>query len=374
MPADENQLPTGLDWADGINSQYGTPNYSGAIKVMASGGVTSIDDVEVEELPGYPVSENAEQNTTTHKFLMPYNTAKTRFAGLARGTVLYDSNDEIHIVISSMIERDIKPGMAILTIVSEGTVDNLPDQFDITPVELGVSIIKHPRYLWALEGADANEAAKNQMVIRLLQDYFEVTTPPSRNWIVKLLLASMDDLDGTGTTQPPERPATGTEVTSHVSGTNIAKRAALEIIQKYWRNTETPYIVGWQIVWTTFHFQPQYLNPGGYVEDPITEAVPQLPDYHWSPTAPGEATSESNTIFSNLAIYNPQSYGENGLFDGDVQISWLRKADQLEDNRLIFKLTRTWIGSVVGFWDAELNTANDGPQTEDDFLVITPSS
>ena len=143
----------------------------------------------------------------------------------------------------------------------------------------------------------------------------------------------------------------------------MAKRAAMEIIQKYWRNTETPYLIGYQITWAQYYWLPQYLNPGGYIEDPISDGG--LPDYFWD--------TEAGSIFALTAWFNPQCYSLTGMSNGGYAISWLRKADEVEWERTWFRVTRTWIGSAVGFWDTELFSASNRPQNPGDYLQINPN-
>ena len=153
-----------------------------------------------------------------------------------------------------------------------------------------------------------------------------------------------------------------------IPGTDLAKRAAMEIVAKYWRNEETPYIVGYEIEWSVYYFLPQFMNPGGYVEDPVLDATPQLPDYFWSPYQNGLISSE--TIWDDFRFFNPQCYSSTGQYSGDTIISWLRKADRVEYERTWFKVTRRWIGTPIGFWDADLYSQNGRPLLPSQFQQI----
>jgi hypothetical protein len=200
-----------------------------------------------------------------------------------------------------------------------------------------------------------------------LQDYFENPQQNVRDTKTEVIYYSLGvPAGGTTVTIPGSSPSR--DITT-IAGTDLAKRAALEIIQKYWRGEETPYVVGYQITHSSFWFRPPFLNPGGYIEDPIYDASPQLPDYFWSPDFPPSAA----TIFDQLAAINPQCYSSTGLPDGPVVLSWLRKADEVEYERTWFKVIRTWIGSPVGFWDTELYTAQKRPTTAAEFLTINPA-
>jgi len=360
------ELELGFDRADGLSGRNGTATPSGAVTARAGGQNIAVADIPIEELPDSPTVERAEQATLTHRFRMSWEEALTQIQFLGRGLVREDSLGNVFKLLSASIQHE-QGNKCVLTTVDESlSFDSPPDQFQITPVELGINIIKHPRYFYAFLGDGYGSATEltNQMVIRMLQNYFENTTAQYRDALTKLLSDSIGTPGTAGQTPPQFDSETGDFDGTLITGTDMAKRAAMEIIQKYWRGEETPYIVGYQIVWSSFYFRPPYLNPGGYVENPISDASPQLPDYFWSPDYP----PSSNTIFDYLAAVNPQCYSSNGLPGGSVNISWLRKADQIEYERTWFKVDRTWIGSPVGFWDTELYSASSRPQTADDYL------
>lgn len=369
------QTPNGFDRADGIDSNRGTFTPSNAIRVRSANGATDVANIQLEEDVDSPTIERGEQATITHRFKMSWNEAKTQITFLGKGTLLADAENNITKVLSTMIQYQ-RGGYAIMTVVAESvSFDSPPDQFQIIPVELGVNITKHPRYFYAFLGAGAGSVTEqqNQMVIRLLQDYFENTNATYRDALIKMLSASTSTEAGVGSQPPVAKPKSETvagvfTATDRVAGTALAKRAALEIIQKYWRNEETPYLIGYQITWSAFHFRPPYLNPGGYIENPMSgTAWPMaVPEYFISPAYP---PSYSNTIFDYLDNINPQCYSADGTFGGGVNISWLRKADQMEEQRTWFKVDRTWIGSAVGFWDTDLYNNKERPTSPDHYRL-----
>lgn len=371
------QLPNGFDRADGQEGRLGKASPADSIKV-SDGQLGS--EVSTQEHPDSPEIERAEQATLTHRFNMSWDEAVTRIQSLGRGTILQDSYGNVTKVLSSRLQRN--PGKyATLSVVSEGvSFDSPPDQFRVDPVELGVNILKHPRYFYALQGNNPTERLKNQAVIRELQNYFENVTSQYRDYLSHRMLFSLSDSSNDRTGSVLSNGAvvgaasytpSGQDVTvSPIPGTNMAKRAALEIIEKYWRGEETPYVVGWQITWSQFYWRPQYLNPGGYVEDPITQATPQLPPYFGMVD---EALGTS--IFSALHSFNPQSYSSNGDRDGFTQLSWLRKADAQEEQRTWFKVDRTWVGSPIGYWDTDLYNQDKRPTNDFEFnLPSVPSN
>lgn len=355
-------VPYGFDRADGLEERLGTATPTGAIRIQSGGETIDIVDLPLEELPESPEIERAEQCTVSKTYRTSWDDALTRIATLGRGVVVEDSYGNLYLILSASIQHE-QGGTALLKLVMESkSFDAPPDEFSIVPVELGLNILKHPRYFYAFfgDGYGSVTEQRNQMVIRLLQDYFENTSANYRDAIIRLLNNSIGDQDGSGE-QPPRWSRTNEEyegVDPKVAGTDIAKGAAMEIVQKYWRGEETPYIVGYEITWSQYYFVAPAIIPGGFVEDPMTEAVPQLPVYFFSRVFPPD---EDFTIFDFLASANPQCYSSDGTASGDVNISWLRKSDQVEYQRTWFKITRSWMGSPVGFWDEDLYTREDRP-------------
>lgn len=365
------ELPCGFDRADGEGGRPGTPAQDGQVLGQYAGVAEGSDpaDNPIEEAEDSPVVERAEQATLTHTFKMGWNTALTHISTIGRGTIREDSFGNIFLVLSASIHRC--PGrQAIMTVVEESkSFDVPPDEFSIVPVELGVNLLKHPRYFYAFfgDGYGSTTEQQNQMVIRLLQDYFDNTSAAFRDAILKLLADSIGDNDGAGSVQPPAYVGGAYDPAAKVAGTDMAKRAAMEIVQKYWRGEDTPYVVGYEMTWSQYFFVSPWLNPGGYVEDPIYDAVPQLPEFFFSRVYPPDP---SQTIFDFIPAINPQCYSDDGTADGAVNISWLRKADQVEFQRTWFKLTSTWIGSPVGHWDTDLYTNEPRPSLPGDYRLL----
>lgn len=373
-------LENGFDWADGLAGRNGTPTPAGAITIFSS---QSDNSQPIEEMPDSPEIERAEQATLTHRFTMSWDEGLNQIQYYGRGTILTDSFGNISKVLSAKIQRQGAKG-CIFSIVAESvSFDTPPDEFQITPVELGVNIIKYPRYFYAFlaDGDGQPDNLLNQEVIRCLQNYFENPTAAYRDALTFQLQWSQGQLGTIAGNNSIISPAainvdldTGTAIVGAptgnyatvypIAGTDLAKAAAIEIIQKYWRNEETPYIIGYQIDWSSYYFRPQFLNPGGYVENPISEASPQLPEYFYSPDNP----PDSSTIFDQISTFNPQCYSENGAIGGALVLSWLRKADDYEYQRTWFKIHRQWIGSPIGFWDPQLYNSGNRPVVAGDYV------
>ena len=387
MSDPNGQLPAGPDRADGSIGQFGVASDANQTVINDSQGNNTF---EINELPNSPQFELAEQETCVHTWRMSYDEAITRKEYYGRGTVLSDSNGDFWRVLSCSVNTQSGYAKPVLfSVASESLSSNLPpDRFEINPVELGINIIKYPRYFYAfnpIPSQDANWATNqilNEQVIRVLQNYFENTTSQYRDALLLQLVSSFGS-PGTlvsGVAIPAANVqidlSTGTVSGSPtvpgwitpICGTDFAKAAAIEIIQKYWRNEETPYIIGWQIDWYSYSYLPQFLNPGGYLEDPVLGATPQLPSDCWSYDG-----NPTHTIFDAVSIYNPQCYAQNGISGGPLVISWLRKADTVDQTqRTWIIIHRQWVGTPIGFWDYDLYNEGKRPAVYTDYNLITP--
>lgn len=355
--AQDKELPSGLDRGDGLNGRLGTPTPDGARIVDTANNDGEVVD---EELPDSPTIQRAEQGTITHSTRHDWNNAITRILTLNRGVIRVDSGGNVTKILSVDLQHE-RADTGVLKITEESlSFDLPPDTFQVTPVELSINILKHPRYFSAFigDGIGSDTEQKNQMVINMLQHYFENPNAQFRDSLKKLFMDSIGT-DGTAGEAEPKISSAGavTPAGAKITGTDFAKYAAMEIIQKYWRGEETPYIVGFQITWSRFYRNPNLINPGGYVENPIYEANPQVPA-GFVFTDPPDNTIDT---FSALAQYNPQCYSSDGTSEGQAQISWLRKSDQQEFDRTLTRVDRTWIGSPVGYWDLQLYNRDRRP-------------
>lgn len=324
-------VPTGYDRADGLGDNLGTP--APPFKIIVNGDpAATVDDISIDfnERPDSPEIERAEQQTAQHVFTTDYGNAKELMKFLYRGIIMYDSDGNPWKILSARMKHGRGEATEI-TITSEAIYSDVPpDEFSCVPIELGINIIKSPRYLYALieqPGDDPDTITSKQTIVRLIQEYIAAPTEPQKTGYLDGLLIDLDN----------DSPATA-----------YAKAAGQEIIQKLWLQEDTPYVIGYQITWSQYFYFPQPLNPGGYREDPIKEANPGLPPYFG---ALDQKEYKNGTIFGGMNLVNPQFYAQP---DGTEFISWLRKADQIEFQRTIFKFTSTWIGSPIGNWDGQM--------------------
>lgn len=372
----KDDLPTGFQRADGVETNYGSGGLPASLALIGTASIAGAT-VPIEETPDSPTLERAEQFTAVHRYTMSWTAAVAKLATLPRGTLYYAAVDGAHDpfvgddgaasifkVLSAKITH--APGnTAVLEITSEAlNIDVPPDQFNISAIELGVNILKHPRYFYALYGMSRDTGVValdtyklNQQVIRALQQYFDNPSLTNRNAIADLISQALD--------QPGEVNRDGDVIpgvvgdVTYLTGTKFAKQAALEILQKYWLGIENPYIVGWQIVYTTYWWRPPALHPGGIIQEPYYTVDEQ---FLWKDFGEG-VESVDDTIFWNMKNINPACYSSTGKAEAGAKtrISWLRKADTLTFERTFYRLESTWIGSPVGFWDKDIFRSGNAP-------------
>lgn len=413
-------LPVGPDKADGATELPLQPRGSGG-PTMKIGTPTPADKIKtfggdppyhIQELPDSPEIERAEQATFMHRVKMKTTTAWNHLTQMGRGTFVEDSLHNVWRILSAKMTSG-RGGWSELSYVAESiSFDSPPDEYRINPVELGVNILKHPRYYWALSPTQFDNTTYatvgevtvtardiKETLIRAIQNYMESPFFPTESKMSGLLqeiilgriknghidmFVPVAGADYTKKIDDPVKwngyfddlPAGNYDqaivsVPCDLSKPNdivaIAIAATREMISKLWRQEDTPYTVGFEIVWTQYYFAPVYENPGGYRESPFGI----VPDYFLSPSQDG-----SNTIFDAMAQINPQCYSLNRQPGGagQVNISWLRMADECEYQRTWFKVVRRWRGCPIGTWDHDLykQIGEMGPQTADDFNVALP--
>lgn len=418
-------LPSLFDRADGNDGRLGIATPSGVIIVNDNGTISDWTDapaIKLRELANSPEVERAEQATITKTFVMDWNEAVTRITTLGRGTLMVDESGNVTRVLSSRLSRE-RPGFGVITVVSEGlNFDSPPDEFCIEPVELGIHIIKHPRYFSALNPASTDSTNMvtvgetevslcdvKQSIIRAIQAYMDAPIYPSEyningyfqsNILSQLEGATIDvpiinpiGFNPDATEEKPVKWDGTTEghgditgncryvivsVPTTSAGIQLAMAAAREIIEKIWRQEDQPYVVGYQMQWITYWFRPPRISPGGFLDDPIIGGRDEVPDYFICPRYPVDSNRIYN-IFTQLPNVNPQCYsvsgnrGGPGAYGTDYQISWLRKADVVDYQRTWFKLTRTWLGAPIGMWDQQLYSSGNRPSKPDDYVTTFPS-
>src|ERR1019366_7370035 len=196
IPFDADALPCGKDRAEGVDVNMGTAAEDGQVLVTSSDGGGTFEDPgdrPIEEEPDSPVLENAEQQTITHRFNGGINNILTEHDMLHRGIIRTDSQGYFHKLLSAVAQyKDAHQG-TLQTVDEVMSGDTPPDTIEIVPVDLALSIIKHPRYFYSFLGDGLGSATEkqNQMVIRMLQNYFENTTAPFRDAIHAMFKASL---------------------------------------------------------------------------------------------------------------------------------------------------------------------------------------
>lgn len=404
-------LPMGFNRADGVTPLPQNPQGSGGMPQTVgtpypTGDLTVFGDpsgTAVQEDPDSPEIERAEQGTFQHRLKTTWANCLNLIPFLGRGTFVTDSFGNVWRILSSRIQS-MRGTYGMLSITAESiSFDSPPDEFQIIPVELGIDILKHPRYSWAINPIVSDSSSftmvgdtkifyinVKESIIRLVQTYRDSPFFPSANQINGLIQTNILNqitkgaidvhVPNTGcnygqtlidpprwdgvTASFPKGNFAYSIVSVPVNTANptdavaIALAAAQEVIFKLWRQEDIPYLVGYQITWSQYFFAPVFLDAGGHIQNPIGI----VPDYFLSPSQAGP-----DTIFDALSTSNPQCYSADGTFGGPVNISWLRKADEVFFERTWFRVQRTWIGSPIGLWDVDLYSGGERPQNANDF-------
>jgi len=408
-------LPFGVDYADGVTqlppnpvgtggnaATVGTADPHGDLAQFDNGGNQLIQEDE-----GSPELERGEQSTCSHSQTMPSYTAWSYLASLARGSFVMDSAQNYWRMLSAKVTRLGKshPGFSRMTTVAESlSFDTPPDDFSIEPVDLGVNITKNPRYYSALwpttfnqqfgindfntivgSGAQTATVAQVKMaVIRAIQTYQDAPYFPSSNTIngmvqnniITSFISGIVPVQINGSTQSVTITSGSA---SGAAACALAIAAAGEIIQNLWYQSDTPYFPGIKITWTRRFFFSPWLNPGGYIEDPILV----LPDYFSDPEnnqqvipntgnagSENPAGSAASTIFDEWAAINPQYFSSDGTNGGQVVYSALRICDAVRFVRTWFELDQSWMVSFIGQWNQQLFQQGPRPSNPSDYQPL----
>lgn len=417
-------IPTGFDRGDGVTNlpsqpqndpgaagTFGTPTPNSA-RIKTFGGATQPG----QEDPDSPEIERAEQATFMHRIKTSWTTGLQLIAGLSRGVYLQDSGQlqspgTVTRVLSARL-KSLRGDNAEVSVIAESiSFDTPPEEFQDVPVDSGFDIIKHPRYGWALNPVLGDNSATipvgnifvsptdlKSCLIRMIQTYRDAPFFPSAdqvNGIVQSQIMSQLQVNSLNKSYITVRyknqafnpnPADGVianppmwdgltadtptvnapyflvnvpvDFNDPTNAITIAVAATKEIISKLWRGEDVPYLTGRQITWSQFFFAPVFLHPGGIIQSPVGI----VNDFFMGPSQNG-----TDTIFDQFPLDNPQSYSQDGFPDGLLNISWLRKADEVEYQRTWFKITHTWIGLPNGSWDVDLYDVGIRPQNANDF-------
>jgi hypothetical protein len=337
-------LPTGgpasiFDRADGSTSVLGgVSEAAGSMKINTADGNTPSQGIANTgpfvqfwyEMSDSPTIESGEQSTIVHKFNTDYNTAVTFMIANPRGTYMTDSQGNTSRVLSTQITPVPRTGMrgVIFTVTSEGCqplFPNPPDEFDIETVELNPALEKHPRY-------------------------------SDLTYQMRYVVRNADIVDNLNLGQQYKNIVN--TITSSLGGTPLQQKEAQELLFKKHKGEDSFYLAGYKIAYSQYFWFPQILNPGGYIEDPVSGGG--LPFYYWSDTGKVDGTN----IFSETATHNTNLYPpflDTPLDEPPYGLSWLRQADTMHLNRTWYKVTKTWIGGPIGQFDNELYNRNIQP-------------
>lgn len=447
----------GLDSADGVTElpvqpigSAGTPRIVGTPLPTADAQVWTpygLNHPFVEELDGSPRAERAEQCTCEHRLKMDKASAIFYFTQMPRGLVVTDTGANIWRVLSCEYERTNDLYTTFHYVMESLSFDSPPDDFSNESVSLDVNIIKHPRYwrflcpyqsdsesLLTVNDIQVSIAEIKEAIIRMVQNYIESPFYPSQaqtNSLIQLniinaiqsgtfqlhynnaafnpAIAIVDPVvwDGKNDDIPTENCAyflipvtaqTYIDDDPETGPIHLALAASQELISKLWRQEDTPYLVGRRLRWRQYFFAPVYLNPGGYLENPMLwipsyftnplvnfgtlplpprgdpNSIGQLTDPSVTGQDPGAnadtgIASLGATILDWMILYNPQSYSSDGTTNGTLTISSLRLSDDVVYERTWEAVDHIWDVAPIGKWDNQiyLELGQAGPQVASDF-------
>lgn len=317
----------GLDWASGLTvddagggstSLPGTQTPFDARAQISNGELGFI----YEERPDSPEIERAEQGTIRHTFKVDEDTGLAMLQGTGRGRFLTDSFGNVSRVLSCRLNHIRGDHWSIEVVAESISFDTPLDEFDVAEVEENLDIIFHPRY------APVRNYNLNSSGV--------ATGTPSGYQIINAIrtaggvqnYAQVNDGMGRLT------------ATDYITDATV-RALAVEAANKLRKGETEFYFAGLRVTWSQYYWLPPLMNPGGYIENPVTQG--SVPAYFWSDTGePGGA----NTLEDLGVIINPDIYGDG--------FSWLRRADSRQYQRIWHKINRSWIGGPLLHWDTDI--------------------
>jgi hypothetical protein len=342
-----------------------------------------------------------------------------RWAVYPRGTLVADSGNNFFRILNTNLSRlQGKGEVGQLDLTMEAlSFDSPPDEFSINTVNLGLDILKNPRYFYNLiptsqlpkplpsylsDDTPVQEAVKST-IIRAIQAYREnPLVPPQQmfnnisGFYHDLIVSNLQSgalnyaipnpnfnpaykstvVDPTILTAPPTAaskdgdPNAPLYYVSWSPGNSdpgnkiaIALAAAQELVAKIWKQEDTPPVYGLEITLSEYFWRPPPIDLGSYIVSDINTIIP---DYFICPSV----IPDGSTVFDDIGNFNPQYYSSTGQKGGGVSISWMRQADSLEFGRTFFKRTIKLLGAPVGCWDADLFNQGNRPSSPRDYKTL----
>ncbi len=386
--------------------------------------------ITLQEDSDSPTIERGIQCTCQHKFTVDFSYGESLLSVIGMGTVVEDSFGNIWRVLTCSLQSGAGTQGKLITVSESVSFDLPPDEFQINSVDLGIDIIKHPRYfpnLYPKPGEFGTIIGQTkEAIIRGIQAYRDAPFFPSASQVSQFMSGQVQSntqsaldnqqivvtlpntnfnplfpvvpqwfIDPSGYIQssssytfPPKATIPliqSNDQSIYVSVDNIdldipeialAYAAASEIITKLWRMEDSPYFAGVEVKYSYYSFLPPLFNLGSYLEDP--DYI--VPNYFLQPDRPltelpprggfGYPVAGTDNVFRLNASANPQDFSSDGTPFGDTEISWLRKSDEQVWERGLCKTTLTWVGSGLGFFDQQLYGASNRPSVPSDYQTF----
>ncbi len=304
-------FPAGFDRATGTSGLPGTPTPVGSKVVRPDTGSF------FEETSSSPQIERGEQATFVHAFRCDKASGITIIQSYGRGTIFVDSYGFSYKVLS--LNGDYQKGdyWEIKITCESISFDVPPDEFEVSDLEFNPPLYQHPRYKKLVAYAPVSGMTGVQ-IINAIQN--ALALPQA--------LAAQENAARL----------------NDIADADV-KAQSKELLSKLRKGIDSFYLAGFKVTWSQYFFTPVDLNPGGFIQDPVTDGG--LPEYFWKDVG-------GNNIFEFLAAtVNPNIYADG--------LSWLRQCDTFSYTRTIFKITRSWIGGPLGKWDEQIYKADALP-------------
>lgn len=305
--------PIGIDRCDGLDDRAGTATPDGAVFDLSTGNVPA-KVFFCEELPDSPEIERGEQCTCRHTYKVDYNTGISFLQAYGRGSLAVDSGGNVWRLLSATLVYKAGDYWQYQTVQESISFDSPPDEFHISTIEINPALDRHPRYGFL--------TAYQRYLVQSAT--FAPHYDEQQRWIT----------DVAGLAASEEQKTVGIQDVT-------VQAACSDLLTKLLIGEQSFYLPGFILTWSQYFWMPRTLNPGGYIEDPISQGG--LPHFFWSPSAD---PNSNRTIFDDMVLINPQLY--------KYGISWLRLADTFDYQRTWFRVNRTWHGAPYAHWDSDL--------------------
>jgi hypothetical protein len=334
--------PSGLDRCDGSDILPGTQDAVNSIFAQIA-TLYQGDGTFFEEDPNSPAFSFGERGTVQHTYYMDPDTFGAIVPFIQRGIWQTDSNGNICRILDTSAQWQ-KGNYYRVVVTAEGISWGLPpDEFSVKPVEINPDLLKHPLFNdgAAIPGSTGTGLTDEQKAA--LRFAMSQQTSYGLQNSFNMIIGGAGAQAG-GSLFPTTAPFYPYQ-----------KQLAWLALTKNWRGEDSFYLPAFEVTWVRYYPSATFMDPGGYI-DTNANMTAQIPYYFWSlDGTDNTGTNFNNVSWQSLLQYVPNLYGSG--------ITFLKKADQDDYDRLWHRITRTWLGAPTGsantgsnyiYWDQDL--------------------